>query len=307
MGWFKRLLLFSVVSVNFSNDIVLEGTSTGYLNPAWDMVGRDLIVKDKKPFIRIDTRGNCRYEWEQKCETDSNGNTNCHMVPEWVCDYRAALFSLPTEVQVKGKDVRYITDGQDIKIGYMKSFLWWKWVKTEEYVEIFSDINTAKLILRGQETLKQLEQFEELHKVNLKKDNELALLNDAPVDLTQTYTVVGPKGTVTVYYDSQNRTQIRGTYKGSQFDSNGPSTIPFNGRSTGVHDGSAFVKFNSDMVTVSLVNHLDAAQVPVEHQQKLEEMSPGCIVNGKILTAVIMILPEGVGIPAAYNVVVPLR
>jgi hypothetical protein len=118
---------------------------------------------------------------------------------------------------------------------------------------------------------------------------------------------VGPKGTVTVYYDGQNRTQIKGTYKGSQFDSNGPSTIPFNGRSTGVHDGSAFVKFNSDMVTVSLVNHLDAGQVPIEHQQKLEEMSPGCIVNGKILTAVIMILPEGVGIPAAYNVVVPLR
>jgi|GEM_PF-788232 len=307
MKWLNRLVLLVAVSINFSNDIVVEGTSTGYLNPSWDLVGKDLIVKSNKPYLRIDTRGNCRYEWKQECQTDANGNTHCQQVPEWVCDYRASLFSLPSQVKVVGKEVRYQSEDKDLRLGKMKNFLWWKWVKLDEYVDIYSNIETAKLIIRGEETLQKMDQFEKLHKVDIKKDDLLALLNDAPIDLNQTFTVEGPNGTITVYYDAQNRTQIRGTYKGSQFNTNGPSTIPFNGRSTGVHDGSSFVKFNSDMVTVSLVNNLDASQVPVEHQQKLEEISPGCIVNGKILTAVIMILPEGVGIPAAFNVVVPLR
>ena len=307
MKWFKSLLLLVVMGFNYADDIVIEGTSTGYLNPAWDLVGKDLVVKSEKPYLRIDTRGNCRYEWKQECHTDANGQTHCQQVPEWVCDYRASLFTLPEEIKVVGKEVKYQSAEKDIALGTMKSFLWWKWVKLQEYVEITSNIQTAKLIIRGEETILRQNQFATLHEVENIKRLETALLSNEAIDLNQTFTVDGPAGVITVYHDSMGRTQIRGTYKGSQFNTNGPSTIPFNGRSTGVHDGSKFVKFNSDMVTVSLVNNLSTAQVPVHHQQKLEQMSPGCIVNGRILTAVVMILPEGVGIPAAFNVIVPLR
>lgn len=151
-----------ILPVN-AEDIVVPGVRQGWLNPNWDLVGKDLIVRNGTPYLRIDTRGNCHYEYEQECHTLPNGQVSCHTVPKWVCDHRSALFTLPDTVKTVEKEVRFINEDLNIKLGQMKSFLFWSWVKLESNIGIFSDIESAKLIIRDASAVKQEINFQKLH------------------------------------------------------------------------------------------------------------------------------------------------
>jgi|SaaInl4_135m_RNA_FD_contig_31_646985_length_980_multi_5_in_0_out_0_1 hypothetical protein len=306
--WITGLAAIATLSINFAGDLVLDGTSTGYLNPNWDLVGTSLITKDNTPYIRVNTEGNCHYEWRQKCETLPDGHVNCTTVPEWTCDYRSALFTLPPEVVVRDNEVHYQKDERDIKVGVLKNFLWWKWVKLEENIGVFSDILSARLIIRDAMNVLREKNFAQLYQVpeaSISPQSPSASISSA--ELAQTFTVTGPMGTVTVFYGAGGRTQIRGSYKGVQFNTNGASQIPFTGRSTGLHEGNKFVKFDSANVTITLVHNLKTDGIPASHLANLNRMSPGCVVNNRILTALVMIRPEGIAIPVAFNARVPLR
>jgi len=157
------MVLFQSLTV--AGDIVIPAVREGYINPNWELIGKDVIVYKDKPWIKLDTRGNCRYEHEQQCTPLPNGGMNCTMVPKWVCDTDSTLFRLPESVTIQGKEVRYVAEGKDIKIGTMKSFLWFKWVSAENYVGIWTDRREARLILRDQAKVAQEIRFNELHQV----------------------------------------------------------------------------------------------------------------------------------------------
>lgn len=161
---FKILFLSILSSSLFAQDILLEGTPKDSLDSTWDLVGKALIVKDSTPYIRVDTRGNCRWEWRQVCTPNQSGGVTCKPEAEWTCDYNSGLFSLPQEVKAINNEVRYINGEDNIKVGQMKNFLFWKWVSLESYVGIFTDIETARLIIRNPEEVKKEIQFNQLHK-----------------------------------------------------------------------------------------------------------------------------------------------
>jgi len=156
-------VFLSIVATSFAGDIVLDGTAVHYLNPNWDLAGKDLIVRKGVPYLRVNTRGNCHYEYEQECHPKPDGGMDCKTVPKWVCDYRAGLFTLPATVKTEGSYVRFQDGEKDVKIGKMKSFLWWKWVSLEDNIGIWTDISSAKLIIRDAATVLQEVQFQELH------------------------------------------------------------------------------------------------------------------------------------------------
>ncbi|MCO4780796.1 MAG: hypothetical protein KC646_00625 [Candidatus Cloacimonetes bacterium] len=161
------LLVLSLGSVLSAQDIVIDGIEgTSWANPSWRLVRKELAVNKKTPYLYVEVEGNCHYEYEQECTPKPNGGVDCHTVPKWTCDYDSKAFTLPKEVVVKGKEVRYQKDDLDIKLGKLKSFLFWKWVKTEDYVGIFTDIKSAKLIIRDQKDVKAEVQFQELYKLN---------------------------------------------------------------------------------------------------------------------------------------------
>lgn len=163
--WFMVLLATLFVLPVCAEDIIIPGVRQGWLNPNWDLVGKDLVVRNGTPYLRVDTRGNCHYEYEQECHTKPDGSVDCHTVPKWVCDHRSGLFTLPSTVKTVGKDVRFIDGNHDIKLGKMKNFLFWKWVKLEANIGIFSDIETAKLIIRDAAVVQREIKFKKLHTV----------------------------------------------------------------------------------------------------------------------------------------------
>ena len=158
-------LLFCLLTNSiFSQDIVLKATPKDSLDSSWTLTGKTMIVKDRIPYIRVDTQGNCRWEWRQVCTSLPSGGVNCKLEPEWTCDYRSGLFTLPAEVKVVDNEVRYVKDATSIKLGKMKNFLFWKWVSLENYVGIFTDIATARLIIRDAEEVNREIRFNQLHK-----------------------------------------------------------------------------------------------------------------------------------------------
>ena len=162
--WLFASLAFVFLLPISAEDIIIDGVRQGWLNHNWDLIGKELIVRNQTPYIRVDTRGNCHYEYEQKCTTLPDGTVDCETVPKWVCDYRSGLFTLPDTIKTVGKEVRYMSGDDDFKLGKMKSFLFWKWVKLEKNIGIFSDIKTAKLIIRHAVTVQQEINFKELNK-----------------------------------------------------------------------------------------------------------------------------------------------
>ena len=171
MGKFYMKLILSALIIvlssfsGFANDLVIDGTPQHSLNPEWVVIGKSLIVKDGTPLIRVDIRGNCRNEWKQVCTSLPNGGINCKLEPEWVCDFNSGVFSLPSEIKAVEDEVRYIKSNQNIKIGKMKNFLWWKWVSLENYIGIATDIESARLIIRNPVNVKREIKFSQLNKL----------------------------------------------------------------------------------------------------------------------------------------------
>jgi hypothetical protein len=304
----RLALIFLAFLVPVFADIEIEAKPLGYFNSDWELLGTELIIRDDKPFLRLDTRGNCNYHSTRESEMLPVGAQRSNASMHYECDYRTVLFRLPDEVVLVGNELLYRKGEKELVLGEVEDFLWWQSIDLEENVEIESDISSARLRIHDPRTSMREQQFQKLYDTAKPVQRpKYSPLLPGPAAPGKVWTVNGPLGVITVYYGGGGRTQIRGTYKGVQFDSTGTSQIPFKGRSTGVHEGNSFVKFVSDNITVTLVNNLSADQVPPEHQKVLLNLSPGCIVDGKILTAFVMIRPDGIGIPAAFAEVIELR
>lgn len=156
----RPILLLCLIAICPAADIVIEGQALSYVNPDWDLMGTELIVKDAKPYIRINTRGNCRWESRQVCHPNGHGGVTCRTEHEWVCDYDSGLFSLPESIVATEGEVRYQENNQSLKIGVQRAFLFWKWVKLENYVGLFSDIVSARLIIRDPSEVNQEIRFD---------------------------------------------------------------------------------------------------------------------------------------------------
>jgi hypothetical protein len=134
-----------------------------HANPNWRIIGKELVIEKEKPYLVITTEGNCHYEYKQECHTAANGQVICNTIPNWVCDNDRAVFSLPQTIQTNEKEVRYVEGDKNLKIGTRKGFLWFKWVKLEDNVGIFSDISSAALIIRNPEDVTREINFQKLH------------------------------------------------------------------------------------------------------------------------------------------------
>ena len=78
---------------------------------------------------------------------------------------------------------------------------------------------------------------------NAMKQTNFAALYNSPASPLSEYSVTGPLGTITVYQNGAGQSQIRGTHKGAQFNSEGTTQIPFTGRQVGTQGTSKFVQF----------------------------------------------------------------
>ena len=129
----------------------------------------------------------------------------------------------------------------------------------------------------------------------------------AKVNLMSEVSVTAPIGTITIYQNASGQSQIKGTYNGAQFNSAGPSQIPFNGRNVGEQGGNKYVQFFSPKATIIVANNYPAVQLSAAEKQSLEAMAPGCISGGVVKTAVVMAKPSGMSVVAGFNQVVLLK
>lgn len=147
----------------FGADIVITGELIKQSHTNWRIVGRELVVEKERPYLLINTEGNCHYEHKQECHTTANGQVICNTIPHWVCDNDRAVFKLPESIQVTEKEVLYTGGNENLKIGTRKGFLWFKWVSLESNIGIFSDIATASLIIRNPQDVSREIKFQSLH------------------------------------------------------------------------------------------------------------------------------------------------
>ena len=147
----------------------------------------------------------------------------------------------------------------------------------------------------------------EVSTTNLKKQANFAELYNSPASPLSEYSVTGPLGTITVYKNGAGQSQIRGTHKGAQFNSDGPTQIPFTGRQVGTQGNSKFVQFFSPKATIIVAQNYPASNLSAQEKSLVEAMAPGAIQGGVVKTAVVMAKPSGMEVVAGYNVVVPLN
>lgn len=146
----------------------LAGQLQGAPIPAhYKLLGADLYFHDGKPFIEVSAEGDCHYEFHQECYW-SGGNPPqyvCHNVPTWVCVRDFARFAMPNSLQLRGKDVLYVNGDQNLKIGYVKSFLFWKWIKLLGNASIQATYSKATLCIQdgGAPRVDRQDTFAKLH------------------------------------------------------------------------------------------------------------------------------------------------
>ena len=139
------LLLIAVGA--FAAGVELEGKLIGSpLPPTYNLTGNDLYFHQGNPYIEVRGEGDCHYEWHQECYMQGNPpQMVCHQVPQWVCMQDRAEFQLPASVQLRNKDVFFAATGGDVKIGSVKSFLFWTWIKLGDNAQIASTHARATL------------------------------------------------------------------------------------------------------------------------------------------------------------------
>ncbi|MBI4866729.1 MAG: hypothetical protein HY816_07230 [Candidatus Wallbacteria bacterium] len=138
----------AAVGVQAGTPVKVDGVLTGpALPPYWRIIGAALVGHDNKIFIRVDAEGNCHTEWREECHAGPNGQVICRPVPVYVCDQTYALFQMPPTVRIDGKNVLWNSGSADLKIGEVKSFLFWKWISLREGAKIQAAYTTAALLL----------------------------------------------------------------------------------------------------------------------------------------------------------------
>jgi hypothetical protein len=135
------------------------------------------------------------------------------------------------------------------------------------------------------------------------------LYGAVPMAPVPEYTVTNEVGTVTIFRDAGNNTQLRGTHKGVQFNTEPgqPSQLPFMGRNVGIQNGSKFIQFQNPKAVVLLANNYPAGGLTPDQVSLLNRTSPGCVANGFVKTIVVLVKPAGMFPTACVNVVVPLN
>jgi hypothetical protein len=145
----------------------LAGQLQGAPIPAhYKLLGADLYFHDGKPFIEVNAEGDCHYEFHQECYWNGGNPPQyvCHNVPTWVCVRDFARFAMPNSIVLRDKDVYYVNGGQNVKIGHVKSFLFWKWIKLHGNASIAATHASATLRIQdGAPRADRQETFAKLH------------------------------------------------------------------------------------------------------------------------------------------------
>ncbi|MBI3892762.1 MAG: hypothetical protein HY303_14665 [Candidatus Wallbacteria bacterium] len=142
------IVILAVATATAAAPVKVDGTLIGPgIPPYWRLIGAALVGHDSKIYIRVDAEGNCHTEWRQECNALPNGGVVCHQVPYYVCDQTYALYLMPSTVRIDGKSVLWNSGSADLKIGEVKSFLFWKWIALRDGANIQAGYNTAALVL----------------------------------------------------------------------------------------------------------------------------------------------------------------
>lgn len=129
----------------FAGNVELEGRLLGTPLPFhYNLTGSDLYFHQGKPYIEVRGEGDCHTEWHQECHPQGNPPVMvCHQVPQYVCYQARAQYVLPESVTLRAREVFY----NDVKIGDVKSFLFWTWIKLAPNARLKATHNRAVLAI----------------------------------------------------------------------------------------------------------------------------------------------------------------
>lgn len=137
-----------VVAAQAADPVRVDGTLVGAPLPAtWRIYGAALAGNNGKIYIRVEAEGNCHTEWREECQTYPDGHVVCRPQPVWVCDQAYSLFLMPPSIRIDGKNVLYGAATGDLKIGEVRSFLFWKWIALRDGARIQPGYLQSSLIL----------------------------------------------------------------------------------------------------------------------------------------------------------------
>jgi hypothetical protein len=139
--------------------IVLEGQLVGHpLAFGFSIGGASLELDNGHAKIVVWAEGNCHYEYDPIVrETKARAADHDYhppydppdhpRPPRWECDRDEAEYLLPPGISRSGDDILLAHDGQQTKIGRVKRFLFWSWIKLESNVRIDAGYDFARLVV----------------------------------------------------------------------------------------------------------------------------------------------------------------
>jgi hypothetical protein len=133
----------------FAGPVEIPGMLQGPAIPFhYALVGADLFFNGTKAYIEVRGEGDCHTEMEQQCSWYGNPpQQHCIWVPHQVCYPARALFAMPSSIVLSGRDVLWVDGSQSVKIGHVKSFLFWKWIVLENNAQLSVDRNRASVVV----------------------------------------------------------------------------------------------------------------------------------------------------------------
>ena len=135
---------------NLAGNVELEGKLLNAPIPqGYNITGGDLYFHQGKAFVEVRGEGDCHYEWHQECDMVGNPpHYVCHQVPQWTCMQDRTEFAMPASLSLRNKDVFFTGPAQgDVKIGEVRSFLFWTWIKLGDHARLVVTGSTAKLAI----------------------------------------------------------------------------------------------------------------------------------------------------------------
>ena len=131
----------------FAGSVEVEGKLLNAPIPqSYNLTGADLYFNQGKPYVEVRGEGDCHTEWHQECHMQGNPPQYvCHNVPQWTCVQDRVQFAMPTSVTLRNKDVFFAGPAGELKIGQVKSFLFWTWIKLGGNAKLVVAHNRATL------------------------------------------------------------------------------------------------------------------------------------------------------------------
>lgn len=137
------LVLPLLAAAAFAGNVELEGRLLNAPLPFnYNLTGADLYFHQNKPYVEVRGEGDCHYEWHQECHMQGNPpQMVCQQVPQYVCYQARCTYAMPTTLTLRGREVFF----NDLKIGEVKSFLFWTWIKLGSNARLNASHNRAVL------------------------------------------------------------------------------------------------------------------------------------------------------------------